>query len=297
MANLKRQIYNKMNSMLSKGEKRHAAKEKAKAEGKDRNYYTKDKIYSDNTYNTYIQYCQRLRAYAEKQDPNIKTLDELQKYVEPYLNEKIDNGASAWSISSYLAGFNKLFQTEKEDYKNLKSYKRNVEDITKNRGEKELRYNPKNYENELRFSRCLGLRASELRSLSLDDIFIRNNKIEEVLVRQGKGGKKRFAKFYGSREEEQQIIKDIEEKRAKGYKKAFPAFTKELKVHRERQEYAKRVYNHHSRDVSTLPREDVTTPRKGANKGHKYDKKALEITSKMLGHTRINVVYQNYLSA
>lgn len=297
MAKLKRQIYNELGKMKAYGEKRHEAKEKAKAEGKDRNFYTKNKIYSEKTFNIYVQYCQRLREYAEKQNPNIKTLDELKNYVEPFLNEKIDDGLSAWSISSYLAGFNKLFQTEKEDYKNLKSYKRDVEDITKNRGDKKLKYNPKNYENELRFSRCLGLRVSELRDLSLNDIYIKNNKIESVFVRQGKGGKQRYVKFYGSREEEQQIIKDIEEKRAKGYKKAFPAFTNELKIHRERQEYAKRVYNHHSRDVSTLPREDVTTPRKGANKGHKYDKKALEITSKMLGHTRINVVYQNYLSA
>lgn len=297
MANLKRQIYITLGKMKATGESRHAAKEKAKQEGKERDFYTKDKIYSEVTYNTYVQYCQRLREYAEERNPNIHSLDELKGYVVPFINEKIDKGLSAWSVSSYMAGFNKLFQTTKEDYKGLKDYKRNVDDITKNRGERKLKYNPANYRNELLFSRCLGLRASELRSLDIKDIIISNDRIEKVIVRQGKGGRYREVRFYGNDDEEKQIIQDIREKEAKDYKKAFPSFTQELKVHRERQEYAKRVYKAHERDISQLPKEKTVTPRKGANKGHTYDKRALKIASLMLGHSRINVVYQNYLSA
>lgn len=282
--------------MGAKGESRHQAKERARAEGKQRDYYTKNKIYSEQTMQNYLQFSNRLLAYAQKTEPDINKLEDLKKYVEPYLNELIDKGRSAWTISSYLAAYNKLFQSEKSDY-NLKDYQRNVNDTKKNRGEKEVRYNPENYRSELLFSRCFGLRASELKELYIGQVTIENGKITNVYVKQGKGGRPRNVSFYGSKEEQEQIIKDIEEKKEKGYKKLFPSFTKELKVHRERQEYAKRCYRANARDVSQLERSEITIPKKGVNKGEKYDKKALETASKALGHTRINVVYQNYLSA
>lgn len=294
MANPKRQIYNALGKKKAFGQSRQTDKQKAKNECKQLDYYTRDKIYSQSTFNNYVQFNQRLLKYAQERG-DISDIRQLQSYVEPYLNGLIDKGVSAWTVSSYLSAFNKLLDTTKEDYPNLKDYSREINDIKKNRGNSEIRYNPENYKAELTFARCFGLRDSELGKLYIGQVKIKDDVIQSVYVKQGKGGRSREVKFYGTKEEHDFILKDLKEKKSKGYKKLFPSFTRELKVHEERQKYAIRVYKHHARDVSQLDKKDIVIPRKGPNAGVKYDRQALSIASKALGHSRLNVIYNHYV--
>lgn len=298
MASIKRQIYNTLGKMTAFGESRHEAKQRARDESKPLDFYTKDKIYSHKTFNNYVEIMKRGADYALAKDPSIKDIKDIKPYMSEWINSLIDEGKSAWTVSTYTAAINKFFGTSKDDYE-YKEVKRNLIDIEKNRPhikETEIRYNPDNYKSELTFSRCFGLRASELRNLKIEQIKINENSIEVKNVK-GKGGKIRNVRFYGSDEERAFILDDINNKKAKGQKRMFPSFTKELKIHRERQEYAKRVYKHHERAIDSLDRKETITPRKGANKGHTYDRQALKIASQMLGHERIEIVYQHYLSA
>lgn len=294
MANPRRQIYNTLGKKKAIGQSRQADKQRAKDEGKQLDYYTSNKIYSESTFNNYVQFSQRLLQYAQERG-NISDIRQLKDYVEPYLNGLIENGSSAWTVSSYLSAFNKLLDTTKDDYPNLQDYSREVRDIKKNRGNSEIRYNPENYKAELSFSRCFGLRKSELEKLYIGQVNIKNDMIESVYIKQGKGGRSREVKFYGSKEEHDFILKDLKEKKSKGYKKLFPSFTKELKIHEERQKYANRVYNHHARDVSQLSKKEIIIPRKGVNAGVKFDRQALSIASKALGHSRLEVIYNHYI--
>ena len=290
---LRRAIYSELNKYKAYGEDRHAAKLKALKEEKNINYYTKDKIYSVTTFNNYVTFSHRLVKYALSQDPNIKTLEDVKAYVVPWLNELNEKGRSAYTLSSYMAGINKLYQTEKEDWKGLKDWKRTTTEITKNRDNNYMAYNPENYKAELTFSRCFGLRDMELRNLKIKDVKITDKEFS-VYVANGKGGKERTVKFYGSEEEKALILKDIEDKKNKGFVSLFPSFTKELKIHRERQKYADRVYNSLARDTSQLSREEVVKPY--TRPGLVFDKKALEVVTRALGHNRIDVAYQHYLS-
>jgi len=294
-ANMKRQIRGKLRKMFVKGESRHDAKQRARAEGKPRDFYTKDKIFSEKTCQNYTQFSFRLLKYAEERG-EIREVDDLKEFVTPYLNDLIDKGLSAWTISAYLSAFNKLLGTEKSDFPELKDYSRRAEDIKQNRGDVPLKYNPDNYKAELTFCRCFGLRVHELRNLYLDQIKIEDGRITDVFVKQGKGGKPRHVSFYGSKEEHDFLLKDLQEKQARGWKKAFPAFTKELQIHRERREYANRVYFSHARDVSQIEdRTEKVIPRSGSNRGRIFDRKALEKVSQALGHDRVDVAYKNYL--
>ena len=68
---------------------------------------------------------------------------------------------------------------------------------------------------------------------------------------------------------------------------------KKLDQHSARAEYAKRVYLMNERDVTVLPKTQKTFLRKDL-KGHVLDKMAERITSKVLGHERIDEFRKSY---
>lgn len=296
--NLDRQIYSIFRQKTKLSESRHEYKKRAKEENLPVDEYTKDVIFSNGTLANYIQIAKRLKDYAQALDPNIKHMDEVKDYVIPFLEEKKAEGRSASTLQTYMSAINKLYGTEREDW-DIKLPSKNVDEFTNNRGDFIRKYNPKNYQNELRFIQCFGLRKRELRNLKMENIIITKDNIRVVIPpgKEGgaKGGRPRYCDFYGTKEEREAILKDLNDKRLRGFKRPYADFTRELRTHRERQVYANKVYNAHKRDVSTLSKADTITPRKGANKGVKMDVKALELTAKALGHNRIAETYNNYI--
>ena len=79
-----------------------------------------------------------------------------------------------------------------------------------------------------------------------------------------------------------------------GKDKVFKRINQHINTHGLRAEYCSRVYNLYARDISTLKHEEIVFCRKD-KKGIKYDRNALYIASKYLGHNRYSVTNINYL--
>lgn len=119
-----------------------------------------------------------------------------------------------------------------------------------------------------------------------------------VQIYNGKGGKDRRAYLYGPKEEIESAIKVF--KSVKPNEKICPNPWKNADVHGYRHDYAQRVYDENKRPLEQLTRAEKFYRHLRDGKGNEvieiFDKKALEITSKNLGHERGEVAVENYLS-
>lgn len=123
-----------------------------------------------------------------------------------------------------------------------------------------------------------------------------------VFVKKGKGGKLRVAPIIGPHKDE--IVQRFQET-PKGQKVWLHVNTN-ADIHDYRSKYATSLYKSCARDMSVIPydrvnkgsgkkyQSDVYVCRKD-EKGKRLDKKAMYITSKALGHNRINVIADHYL--
>lgn len=122
-----------------------------------------------------------------------------------------------------------------------------------------------------------------------------------VYVRNGKNGRKRFAPIVG--EHANQVIKKVKDTPDENH--VWLDVNSCADIHSYRAEYATSIYNRYARPIEDIPydgtarngrryKKDVYTCRKDKAK-QKYDKKAMALTSRALGHNRISVVADHYL--
>ena len=116
----------------------------------------------------------------------------------------------------------------------------------------------------------------------------------------GKGGKWRRSPLVARTEEEERLIISLFRQNEDFYvfnnrvnEVQTYAVPKKLDQHSARAEYARRVYKLYERDVTVLPKTQKTFLRKDL-KGHVLDKMAERITSKVLGHERIDEFRKSY---
>ncbi len=80
-----------------------------------------------------------------------------------------------------------------------------------------------------------------------------------------------------------------------GNKKVFTKISSAADIHSYRGDYATAIYLANARPLDQIPKCDRYYCRKD-KKGIWYDKEAIKITSKALGHNRINVIAEQYLN-
>ena len=130
-----------------------------------------------------------------------------------------------------------------------------------------------------------------------------NGEVPEYFLRiEGKGGRVRYAPIVG--EHRENIVAKINE--AEPGKKVWGKVHQAADIHDYRSKYSVYVYKQVARPVEDIPydgynrgikqkvQKDVYVCRKDEN-GRKLDKKAMEIASKTLGHSRIEIIANNYL--
>ena len=93
-----------------------------------------------------------------------------------------------------------------------------------------------------------------------------------------------------SEEETEDIVKFIQSKKGR----LFPKLHTNYDNHFYRASYAMRLYQHYARSEKDIPRADRYIMRKD-RAGETYDKRAMAIVTKNLGHNRIDVIAQSYL--
>lgn len=252
---------------------------------------TKNKIYSKATFKTYKQQFKHFADWLEKAHPEAETLEDARAFVDEYLKHLIELERSAYSISTAKAAIAKIMGVEATQF--IATPPRLRADIKRSRGEavRDKHISDKKEEELARFTSATGLRRKEMTMIKSDDLFFKNGQAYLNVTRGTKGGKPRIAKIVGKTEEEtKEIVEWIQSKDGRLFNKLSSNYDN----HYYRATYANRLYNQLKRDTDKIPFEQRYIMRKD-RAGEVYDKQAMLLVSKALGHNRISVIAQSYL--
>lgn len=288
---LHQQAYDRLTGMQAFGE----SKREAVAQGTDR-----EKIFSVNTYKTYWKHTKYFIAYIKEHHPECTTLKSAKKYVNEWLQHRVDQGSSAWTIQAEAKAMGKLYGITPEDKNYFTPPKRNRQDIKRSRGVRvrDRHFSKTNNDELIRFCRGTGLRRSELESLKGKDLVTREqieaeiSRLEgfpsggrtpgverhlEVLkdtrlfdceyfthVRSGKGGRERMSPIIGK--DAGQIIERIQNTPAE--EKVWQFVHQSADIHSYRGDYATAIYKAHARPIEDIPYDRVN---RGTGKRYQSD--------------------------
>lgn len=274
----------RLQAMLKAGMGSKRSKDKAEAD-------TRNKIYSKATFETYKQQFRHFADWLEKAHPEAETLEDAREFVDAYLRHLIELERSAYSISTAKAAIAKIMGVEATQF--IATPPRLRADIKRSRGEAERdkHISDKKEEELARFTSATGLRRKEMTMIKSDDLFFKNGQAYLNINKGTKGGKPRIAKIVGKTEAEtKEIVKWIQSKKGRLFNKLSSNYDN----HFYRATYANRLYNQFKRDIDDIPTQDKYIMRK-ERAGEVYDKQAMLLVSKALGHNRISVIAQSYL--
>lgn len=249
-----------------------------------------DRIYSIRTMDSYKATGERFATWAEKEH-GCKTLAQAERYTGEWLGSRMAEGKSAFTIRTDAAALGKLYQKPTTSL-GVDLPTRHRADVTQYRGGKEVgHFDADKHSALVAFCRDTGLRRHEVAAIRPQDVTRLPDGRAQVHVLQGKGGKERYVTALSGRPA------DIAEAAAQdGRGKVFGSVPKYAPIHTYRRDYANALYNQLARDVSTLPRSERYDCR-GDRVGTSYDRKAMQEVSHQLGHNRVSVIAQSYLSA
>lgn len=277
---LHQQAYDRLTGMQAFGESKREAVEN----GTDR-----DKIFSVNTYKTYWKHTKYFIAYIKEHHPECTTLKKAKKYVNEWLQHRVDQGLSAWTIQAEAKAMGKLYGITPEDKDYFTPPKRNRQDIKRSRGVRvrDKHFSKTNNDELIRFCRGTGLRRSELESLKGRDLVTREQ-IEaeisrirslpasertlgverhlEVLqdtrmfdceyfihVRSGKGGRERMSPIIGK--DVDMIVERMQNTPAD--EKVWQFVHQSADIHSYRGDYATIIYKAAARPIEEIPYDRV----------------------------------------
>ena len=277
---LHQQAYDRLTGMQAFGE----SKREAVANGTDR-----DKIFSVNTYKTYWKHTKYFISYIKEHHPECTTLKKAKKYVNEWLQHRVDQGLSAWTNQAEAKAMGKLYGITPEDKDYFTPPKRNRQDIKRSRGVRvrDKHFSKTNNDELIRFCRGTGLRRSELESLKGSDLVTREqieaeiSRIEslpasertpgverhlEVLqdtrmfdcdyfinVRSGKGGRERISPIIGK--DVGMIVERMQNTLAE--EKVWQFVHQSADIHSYRGDYATTIYKATARPIEEIPYDRV----------------------------------------
>lgn len=255
------------------------------------NASTRDKIYSMNTFKTYRQQFKYFANWLSEAHADAHTLADARQYVDEYLLHLVELKRSAYSISTAKAALAKVFQTEATQF--VDTPPRERANIKRSRGDavRDSNISSKTETKLALFSSAVGLRREEMLNIESKDLFFKNGKAYLNVTKGTKGGKPRIVEICGVSEGETKMIVEWIQARDG---KLFPCLNTNYDNHYYRAVYAKRLYDRYKRKEKDIPRKEMYVMRKD-RAGEVYDKLAMQIVSKNLGHNRISVIAQSYL--
>lgn len=245
----------------------------------------RDKIYSYNTYGTYAKHNNYFFDFCEREH-GCRTLEQCRGHADEWLQRRIDEGKSAYTVATEKAGLCKLYGEPANHF--IETPERSRGDITRSRDDVARDYGfslSKNAE-IINFCRGTGLRRDELAHLRGTALKTDDRGNFRVAVR-GKGGRYREAPIIG--EHIAEIVSRMEQA---GDGLVWDRVPSHMDVHGYRSDYATAIYTAYARDE--IPKQDRYYCR-GDRKGTVMDKSAMLIASQALGHNRLEVVAGHYI--
>ena len=277
---LHQQAYDRLTGMQAFGE----SKKEAVANGTE-----KEKIFSFNTYKSYWKHTKYFIKYIKENHPECTTLKNAKKYVNEWLQARVDQGLSAWTVQLEAKAMGKLYGISPDDENYFKPPKRNREDIKRSRGDRvrDKHFSKTNNDELIKFCKGTGLRRAELGELRGKDLVTReqieaeisqlesrsaaeltpaDTKRLEMLqdtrlfegdyfthVRNGKGGRERMSPIIGPNTE--QIVERIKSTPAE--EKVWQHIHQSADIHGYRAEYATIIYRAKARAIEEIPYDRV----------------------------------------
>ena len=288
---LHQQAYDRLTGMQAFGE----SKKEAVANGTE-----KEKIFSFNTYKSCWKHTKYFIKYIKENHPECTTLKSAKKYVNEWLQTRVDQGLSAWTVQLEAKAMGKLYGISPDDENYFKPPKRNREDIKRSRGDRvrDKHFSKTNNDELIKFCKGTGLRRAELGELRGKDLVTREeieaeiSQIEsrpaeeltpadtkrlEMLqdtrlfegdyfthVRNGKGGRERMSPIIGPNTE--QIVERIKSTPAE--EKVWQHIHQSADIHGYRAEYATIIYKAKARAIEEIPYDRVN---KGSGRKYQSD--------------------------
>lgn len=282
---LKKQVCDCFNKMFVPGRKKHLDKKANK--GRPR----QDIIYSYRTLKLYTSNAIRFVTWC-KERHGCRYLAECRDHVQEYLMERRDRLAAS-TVHNDASALAKLYGCSKKDF-GVKLPKRERRNFVKNRGDAWVGHYSKALHKEIHIlSEGAGLRRGEMKRLTPEHVTVRGDGRVWLEGVEGKGGKFRdilVRQEYGDR-----ILamasEAIDAGRSSMLSEKIP---NRAPAHADRGlAYARGLYAEFARPIDQVPRAERYYCRKDM-RGQIYDKKALRIVTRSLGHERLSVV-MNYL--
>lgn len=322
---LHQQMYDSLYAMLENGIGQSKKEDMKNGE-------TDNKIYSYNTYKTYVKHCDYFVKWV-KSHYKCNSLKKAKKYVNEYLQSRVEQGLSGYTIRTEAAALGKLYNIKPTDKDYFKCPERKRADIKRSRGDaqRDKHFSKSNNDELIKFCKGTGLRRSEMLKLTGNDYYSRDRLEDEiknlsqekdkkkidliretltlfprlnhfVYIQKGKGGRPRIAPIIGAHTK--QIVDRLKatDKDAKVWKYV----NTNADIHAYRADYATQLYKEYARDIKDIPYNRTNEGSKaryqrevyscrGDERGKKLDKRAMLLVSKALGHNRLDVMAKHYL--
>ena len=298
----KKDIHHEISETLRSKERFGESKRIAKKSGA-----MKDGIYSYSTSVSYSKACQKFGAYVKSVSPQGRytSLTDAKKYAKEFIaKENADLNLSPCTVKLERCAVAKLFGVTSKDLGEVRSFSR--ADITRSRERtvisektgKEIKnpstraghFSEKNHADLVTFGKGTGMRRSEMEKVRGDQIHTKEDGRLYISLEpyQCKGGRPRELVVIGDTEKIKELCDRV------GHERVFEKIPSAMDEHHYRSQYATALYKSLAREKDAIPKEDRYCCR-GDLKGVWYDKKAMEIVSKNLGHNRISVIAEHYL--
>lgn len=247
----------------------------------------RNRIYSYNSYETYAKHNTYFLKWV-KENYHCRVLAQCKEYVNEWLQLRMDEGKSAYTIDTEKAGLAKLFQCSSKEF--IDTPKRSREHITRSRGRSTMDYgfSLKNNAEIINFCRSTGLRRSELASLKPEQL--KQVGDNYYLIIEGKGGRIREAPIIGG--DIDMVVGKI--KGTPEGEKVWQKIPSHMDVHSYRSDYATALYKAYERNMNDIPMSEKYYCR-ADRKGIVFDKKAMAYVTEALGHSRLEVIARHYI--
>ena len=276
---LTRQVQERYDSMLAMGQSKHQDKI---------NHNTWNRIYSWSTYDSYIKHANYFVAYC-KSEHGCKNLEECRPYVDEWLQRRIDQNLSAYTIKLEAAALGKLYGCSTTEF--IATPSRYRKNIMRSRGEKvrDAHFSEKNHRELVDFCKSTGLRRRELAALTGDKLIKKDGKYYIIIDKGSKGGRYRESEVIGNVEN----VKTLMDRAGKD--KVFDSIPGAADIHGYRSMYATTIYHMNTRPIESIKNKKELYICRSDRKGTVFDREAMQAATTALGHNRISVVAGHYI--
>lgn len=303
-------IHSELVSKISFGKSKHEDKKTLEFGG------SSYKIYSYSTYETYLKEATAYACWLKEEKGISKAVDlsETEQYVKEYLQHRLDNGISVYTLKMERSALSMLYgKSIKFDLpiRDNKAIKRSRKETSNDR-----HYSREGkYKDVFIMGIATGGRRKDLKNLRTSDLVEINGNLY-ISFKGSKGGRNRLSPV---RQEYANTVVEIFLKRQiEGKEKVFDKIPYKIDIHSLRREYAKKLYqdilqnpflrdeyikqypmrkelkNQRDKDGIAHTKEIKTKIYKDRD-GNIYSRDDLYIISQSLGHNRVDTSITHYL--